>query len=79
MDLDRYAGGGQYCPPMRITLNIDDSLLHRAAKLSGLKEKTAHVRLGLEALIKQSARRLAELGGTKKALQLVGRRRSGSA
>ena len=79
MDLDRYAGGGQYCLPMIITLNIDDSLLHRAAKLSGLKEKTALVRLGLEALIKQSARRLAELGGTKKALQLVGRRRPGSA
>jgi Arc/MetJ family transcription regulator len=79
MDLDRHAGGGQYCPPMIITLNIDDSLLHRAAKLSGLKEKTALVRLGLEALIKQSARRLAELGGTKKALQLVGRRRSGIA
>lgn len=80
MDLDRYAGGGQYCPPMRITLNIDDSLPHRAAKLTGLKEKTALVRLGLEALIaKQSARRLVELGGTEKAPQLVGRRRSGSA
>jgi Arc/MetJ family transcription regulator len=65
---------------MRTTLNIDDSLLHRAAKLTGLKEKTALVRLGLEALIaKQSARRLAELGGTEKALQPVRRRRSVSA
>ena len=80
MDLDRHAGGGQYYPLMRITLNIDDSLPHRAAKLIGLKEKTALVRLGLETLIaKQSARRLVELGGTEKALQLVGRRRSGSA
>jgi Arc/MetJ family transcription regulator len=62
---------------MRTTLNIDDSLLHRAAKLTGLKEKTALVRLGLEALIaKQSSRRLAELGGTEKALQSVRRRRS---
>jgi len=64
---------------MRTTLNIDDSLLHRAAKLTGLKEKTALVRLGLEALIaKQLTRRLAELGGTEKALQPVRRRRSGN-
>ena len=62
---------------MRTTLNIDDGLLHQAAKLTGLKEKTALVRLGLEALIaKQSARRLAELGGTEKALPPVRRRRS---
>jgi Arc/MetJ family transcription regulator len=39
---------------MRTTLNIDDSLLHRAAKLTGLKEKTALVRLGLETLIANS-------------------------
>ena len=71
MNLDRYAGGGQYCPPMRMTLNIDDGLPHRGAKLIGLKGKTALVRLGLEASIaKQSARRLAELGGTEKALHL---------
>jgi Arc/MetJ family transcription regulator len=61
---------------MRTTLNIDDDLLHRAAKLTGLKEKTALVRLGLEVLIaKQSARRLAELGGKEKALRSVRRRR----
>ena len=65
---------------MRTTLNIDDGLLQRAAKLTGLKEKTALVRLGLEALIaKQSARRLAELGGTEKGIQAVRRRRTGSA
>lgn len=59
---------------------LDDSLLHQAAKLTGLKEKTTLVRLGLEALIaKQSARRLAELGGTEKGLQAVRRRRPGSA
>ena len=62
---------------MRTTLNIDDGLLNRAAKLTGLKQKTALVRLGLEALIaKQSSRRLAELGGTEKALQPIRRRRS---
>ena len=65
---------------MRTPLNIDDNLLHRAAKLTGLKEKTALVRLGLEALIaKQSARRLAELGGTEKSIQAIRRRRTGSA
>ena len=52
---------------MRTTLNIDDSLLRNAAKLTGVKEKTSLVRLGLEALIaKESARRLANLGGTEK-------------
>ena len=65
---------------MRTTLNIDDGLLHRAAKLTGLKEKTALVRLGLEALIaKQSARRLADLGDTEKGVQPIRRRRSDSA
>ena len=51
---------------MRTTLHIDDSLLNNAAKLTGVKEKTSLVRLGLEALIaKESARRLANLGGTR--------------
>ena len=55
---------------MRTTLNIDDSLLNNAAKLTGVKEKTSLVRLGLEALIaKESARRLANLGGTEKHLR----------
>lgn len=62
---------------MRTTLNIDDALLHRAARLTGVKEKTSLVRLGLEALIaRQSARRLAELGGTEKGLRSVRRRRA---
>jgi Arc/MetJ family transcription regulator len=47
---------------MRTTLNIDDSLLQNAERLTGVKEKTSLVRLGLEALIaKESARRLANL------------------
>ena len=62
---------------MRTTLNIDDSILRRAAKLTGVQEKTSLVRLGLEALIsRESARRLAELGGTEKRLRRVRRRRS---
>ena len=61
---------------MRTTLNIDDSLLNNAAKLTGVKEKTSLVRLGLEALIaKESARRLANLGGTEKRLRAIRRRR----
>ncbi len=65
---------------MRTTLNIDDSLLRHAAKLTGVKEKTSLVRLGLEALIaKESARRLANLGGTEKRLRATRRRRSGNA
>jgi len=51
---------------MRTTLNIDEELLRRASKLTGVKEKTSLVHLGLEALIaRESARRLAELGGSE--------------
>ncbi len=62
---------------MRTTLNIEDELLARAAELLGIKEKTALVRLGLEALIAvESAKRLAALGGTEKELQMIPRRRA---
>jgi Arc/MetJ family transcription regulator len=62
---------------MRSTLNIDDALLKRAGQLTGVTEKTALVRLGLEALIAlESARRLARLGGSEKALRPIRRRRS---
>jgi len=65
---------------MRTTLNIDDALLSRAAKLTGVTEKTALVRRGLEALIAlESARRLAALGGTEKRLKPTPRRRMGTA
>lgn len=61
---------------MRTTLNIEDSLLDQAAKMTGVAEKTALVRLGLEALIaRESARRLAALGGTEKELKTPARRR----
>ncbi len=62
---------------MKTTLNINDELLRRAARLTGVTEKTALVRLGLEALIsRESARRLAALAGTEKGLKPVRRRRS---
>jgi len=62
---------------MRTTLNIDDALLRTAAELTGIREKTSLVRLGLETLIaRESARRLAALGGSMKKLKTVPRRRS---
>jgi Arc/MetJ family transcription regulator len=65
---------------MRTTLNIDDQLLRRASHLTGVAEKTSLVRMGLEALIaRESARRLAELGGTEKRLAPARRRRGGRA
>lgn len=65
---------------MRTTLNIEDKLLVKAQRVSGLKEKTALVREGLKALIeRESARRLARLGGTEPQLQPVSRRQSKSA
>jgi len=61
---------------MRTTLNIDDALLGRATRLSGLREKTAVVRAGLEALVaRESARRLAALGGSDTAARSVPRHR----
>ncbi|MFB3880667.1 MAG: type II toxin-antitoxin system VapB family antitoxin [Armatimonadota bacterium] len=61
---------------MRTTLNIDDELLRRAAGLTRVEEKTSLVRMGLEALIaRESARRLAELGGTAPKLKPIRRRR----
>ena len=65
---------------MRTTLNIEDALLRQAAKLTGVSEKTSLVRMGLEALIaRESARRLAQLGGTEKRLTRIRRRRGGRA
>jgi len=62
---------------MRTTLNIDEHLLDRAKQLSGINEKTALVRAGLEALIaRESGKRLAALGGTEPNLRAVPRRRS---
>ena len=61
---------------MRTTINIDDQLLKKASRLTGIKEKTSLVRLGLESLIAlESSKRLARLGGTEKNLDPVPRRR----
>jgi Arc/MetJ family transcription regulator len=61
---------------MRTTLNIDGRLLEDAMALTGLKEKTAVVHAGLEALIsRENARRLIALGGTMPGLRAPRRRR----
>ena len=61
---------------MRTTLNIDDSLIKKVSKLTGIREKTTMVKLGLEALIAmESSKRLAKLGGTEKGLKRIPRRR----
>ena len=62
---------------MKTTLNIDDTLLKKASKLSGIGEKTALVRAGLQALITQeTSKRLAKLGGSEKSLSTIRRRRA---
>lgn len=61
---------------MRTTLALDDELVATAQALTGLKEKSALVREALKALIeRESARRLALLGGTEPDLRLTPRRR----
>jgi hypothetical protein len=63
---------------MRTTLILDDALVEKARALTGIREKTAVVRAGIEALIaRESARRLAALGGTEPRLKAVPRRRTG--
>ena len=62
---------------MRTTINIEDNLLEKASQLTGVKEKTSLVRLGLEALIaRESALRLAKLGGAEKNLTDIPRKRN---
>lgn len=61
---------------MRTTLILKDDLFEKARSLTGIKEKTAIVHAGLEALIaRESARRLEALGGSEKALRPPRRRR----
>jgi len=62
---------------MRTTINLDDELVTEAQRITGMKERTALIHEGLRALIeRESARRLARLGGSEPRLQRVPRRRS---
>ncbi|MDQ2138443.1 type II toxin-antitoxin system VapB family antitoxin [Alcaligenaceae bacterium B3P038] len=61
---------------MRTTITLDDDLLAKAQAMTGLHEKSAVVREALKALIeRESAQRLARLGGTEPKLKLAPRRR----
>lgn len=65
---------------MRTTLALDDDLLEQAQAFTGTMEKTALVREALKALIqRESAKRLALLGGTEPALENIPRRQTKSA
>jgi Arc/MetJ family transcription regulator len=62
---------------MRTTFNLDDELLGEAQRLTGMTERTALIHAGLRALIeRESARRLARLGGIEPSLRVPPRRRS---
>jgi Arc/MetJ family transcription regulator len=62
--------------PMRTTIALDDDLVRTAQQFTGVEEKTALVREALKALIeRESARRLAALGGTMPGLKKIPRRR----
>lgn len=61
---------------MRTTVNLDQALLDRAQEISGVQERSALLKEALNALIqRESARRLARLGGTEPGLQEITRRR----
>ncbi len=61
---------------MRTTVNIDEGLLAKAAKLTGPLDRSALLHEGLKALIeRESARRLAKLGGSQSKLKVAPRRR----
>jgi Arc/MetJ family transcription regulator len=65
---------------MRTTMALDDELMAEAQDLTGLKEKSSLIREALKALIeRESARRLARLGGTEPDLKAPARRRSAGA
>jgi Arc/MetJ family transcription regulator len=62
---------------MRTTINLDDKLLEEARRMTGMEERTALIHEGLRALIaRESARRLARLGGTQRRARAPRRRRS---
>jgi Arc/MetJ family transcription regulator len=65
---------------VRTTINLDDELLEEARRITGMEGRTALIHEGLRALIeRESARRLARLGGSEPQLRPVLRRRPESA
>lgn len=61
---------------LRTTISLDDELVHQAVSLTGIEEKTALIRAALKVLVeRESARRLARLGGSQPDLKPIPRRR----
>ena len=70
--LSRLLGG-----TMRTTVTLDDELLAKAEQLCGDLERSALLKEALRALVqRESARRLADLGGSEPALETIPRRQS---
>ncbi len=64
---------------MRTTIALDDELVRKAQEFTGMEEKSGLIREALKALIeRESARRLASLGGTMPGLKNIPRRRTKS-
>lgn len=64
---------------MRTTLNIDEKLVDEAKKMTHINERTELIHEGLRALIsRESARRLARLGGTEPGISAIPRRKPAS-
>ena len=62
---------------VRTTVNIDDELLAKAEKLTGITERATLIRRAVEVLVeREAARRLAKLGGSMPDLETIPRRRS---
>jgi Arc/MetJ family transcription regulator len=65
---------------MRTTVTLDDDLVAKAQKYTGIQEKSVLIRTALEALVQQeAARRLARLGGSQPQVKPVRRRRAAAA
>ena len=65
-----------YNPDMRTTINLDDELIKEAQRLTGIKERTRVIHEALRGLIaRESAIRLALMGGTDKRATAPPRRR----
>jgi len=61
---------------MRMTIDLDEELLEKARRITGTSERTALIHEGLRALIgRESARRLARLGGSDRRAAAPRRRR----
>ena len=62
---------------MRTTIVLDDDLLAKAQALTNLQEKSSLVKEALKALVaRESAKRLANLGGSEPQLETIARRKS---